>query len=1051
MAGWDDETAVAPDVPEAPGYTLVEPLGSGGMGDVYRARQARTGREVAVKILRGSVVEAEPAQRLLAEASAIARLRHKNVVELLDLTRTRDGRPMIVLELVDGGDLTGWERRFPGWGAIRRAVTGVLDGLAAAHGAQLVHADLKPSNLLLSRDGVVKISDFGIARWQDPLHRSDGPRSISGTPEYMAPEQLLPDGHVGPWTDLYALGVMLHEWLGGRTPFVACDDLPSLMRRKLTLEPPPIVPRAGLTIPDEVQRLAQQLLALEPRERPRFAAQLRQALEASLPEPSSDHARGAPAVSWSPSAHDPSLALPTTLPLIGRRAERRLLENQVEAVHASARPRLVLLRGPAGIGKSHLALWAFGEVERRGWMEGLAAGFDFEGGAHGDGLRHAMRRLLGVPDGRGDPFEGSWRWLLDGPVAPFPAREVLGWIRADRGFTSPERSGELAALILRAASRVRPVYLWLDDLLWSRDGAAELVDRLLEAGDAGVLVVGTVRSGTADHASARKRLDRWLAHSSTSYIALGPLSVEERVELARAALPLDPEFAREVGRELDDMTPLELVQSLAHWHERGWLEGDPGALRPAASHTLSSLRLSTRDLFDARLRAILHRTPDVMERALVTAALLGDPFEAEVLRASLPDAPEVVDEAIAWALLRGLWRSMPGGAMRFDHGLLRTASLDLLMHRPDASRLSAQAARGIAAVHDVAVPAFGRRVSELWLAAGEDAEATATLLRTGRAVAQAGALERARDLHRGIAEWVERARDPRARVDHRLLAATIELHAGRHSRAAEGAAEAIASARELGDHDRLAEAQLLAATVAFGRASYAEGEALAASLRAIEGGASPGRARVAVQAEGLLADLAALREDFARVAVHYARAEPWLGPAQDRALTHRWLARGAELALIEGDPDRAAERLGRAIEGTRGDGDTDDLPDLMEIATRVRWARGEHAEAAREAQARVLEVRALGDATRLTGARVTLALAVAAGGEPRATAEAIEALLEAQADAPRERAFEIWALGWLAARLRDLDLTEFGAELEGVIHARRRRVHEGSRRPTTIT
>lgn len=1030
-----------PALPRASSYRFDALLGTGGMGEVYRAEQLATGRAVAVKVLREDAgATTESTQRLLAEASAIARLKHRNVVELLDLTRTEDSsRPMIVLELVDAGDLSPWADEFPGWGAIRRATSDVLRGLAAAHGAQLVHADLKPSNLLVAPDGSVKISDFGIARWQNPLRGMPGPSAISGTPEYMAPEQLLPDGHVGPWTDLYALGVMLHEWLGVRTPFSDVEDLPSLMRRKLTLDPPPIDPKPGLEIPEEVDALARQLLSLEPRDRPRFAAQLRTALESALPDPSAERRDSAPPVSWFPSAHDPSLALPTTLPLIGRMKERRFLQNQIEAVQGSAKPRLVLLRGPAGIGKSHLALWGFGEVERRGLMEGLAAGFDFDGGAHGDGLRHAMRRLLGSPASQAAPFEGPWRWLA-GEGEPFAAREVLDWIRSDRGFASPERAAELSHAILRAATRVRPVYLWLDDLLWSRDGAAELVDRLLEADDVGALIVGTIRAGTADHALVRRRLDRWLAHPSTSYIRLGPLGPQERAELASAVLPLSSEFARELGHALEEATPLEIVQALTHWHERGWLDGPPGAMRPSEGHSLATLRASTRDLFDERLRSILQRQPDVVERTLITGALLGDPFEADVIQASLPDHPEVVDDAIEWALLRGLWRSMPGGAMRFDHGLLRTAALDRLMHRPDAARLQELAAEGISAVHDLAVPSIGLRVSELWLAAGQYASATWTLLHTGRAIARAGALERARDIWLGVGEWIDRSRDPRAHFDHRLLFATIEYFASRFGSAERAAREALDDARALDDPLRLATAQLLYASVAFHRGVYARSEAIATELAEVPAGASAGRIRISILAANRLAELAGLREDFTGVRRCYDRIAELLPKAKDRALEHRALAQSAELALVEGQPEQAAELLERAIEGYREQGDTDDLPDLLEIETRILWARGAWREAEGRALARVRQVRELGDAHRLSGALVTLCLVKAARPDGEGLADTIERLLEAFAELPREEPFEVWGLLRLETALRERGEPRLADEVAALTEARRARV-----------
>ena len=193
---------------------MVSPLGAGGMGEVYRARDPRLNRDVALKILPAEVA-ADPSrrQRFEIEARAVAALSHPNIVAVYDV-----GEGYIVSELVDGEPLRG--ARF----GLRKTLdiaAQIASGLAAAHAAGVVHRDLKPENILLTRDGRAKILDFGLARMtQAPGHPDTtmpapltGPGVVMGTVGYMSPEQVrgLDADHR---SDIFSFGVVLHEMLG---------------------------------------------------------------------------------------------------------------------------------------------------------------------------------------------------------------------------------------------------------------------------------------------------------------------------------------------------------------------------------------------------------------------------------------------------------------------------------------------------------------------------------------------------------------------------------------------------------------------------------------------------------------------------------------------------------------------------------------------------------------------------------------------------------------------------------------------------------------------
>lgn len=201
-------------------YVIVELIGAGGMGEVYRARDRVLERDVAIKVLHGHLAEDDDLlERFRREARVLARVRHPGIIAIYDMLPIGDGRQAIVLEYVPGHSLEQEiaEAGTLDWRRCAEIGTQVAGALAAAHAQEIVHRDIKPSNILLEPNGSVRVADFGIARLQDDRTVTRGGESL-GTPAFMAPEQV--HGHQATaQSDLYSLGAVLFLAATGRTPF----------------------------------------------------------------------------------------------------------------------------------------------------------------------------------------------------------------------------------------------------------------------------------------------------------------------------------------------------------------------------------------------------------------------------------------------------------------------------------------------------------------------------------------------------------------------------------------------------------------------------------------------------------------------------------------------------------------------------------------------------------------------------------------------------------------------------------------------------------------
>jgi serine/threonine protein kinase/tetratricopeptide (TPR) repeat protein len=250
--------------PRLPHYTMLEQLERGGMGVVYRARDARLGRSVALKFIPPHLAASDEAKRrFLVEAQAAAALEHPNICTVYEVGETDDGRMYIAMPFYVGETLAHLIARGPAplTQAIRITLD-IADGLAKAHERGIVHRDIKPANIMLTSDGLVKILDFGIAKLSASGQTEPGMRL--GTIAYMSPEQALGMG-VDHRTDIWSLGVVLYEALAGTRPFHGDDDLAILYAiQSRDLEP---LSRSRDDLPAALDGVLAKALAKRPEER----------------------------------------------------------------------------------------------------------------------------------------------------------------------------------------------------------------------------------------------------------------------------------------------------------------------------------------------------------------------------------------------------------------------------------------------------------------------------------------------------------------------------------------------------------------------------------------------------------------------------------------------------------------------------------------------------------------------------------------------------------------------------------------------------------------
>jgi eukaryotic-like serine/threonine-protein kinase len=644
MTGTSDARAAAPVI--AGRYEVAELLGRGGASRVHAARDLVTGARVAVKLLDSGVKDTSP--RVRREISALRLLRLPGVVSLLD-EGVHEGAPFLVMGVAAGEPFPGRAGVLP-WDTIAAPTLALLEVLARVHAAGVVHRDLKPSNVLVDADGRVTIVDFGIS-WGPALgDHVTSAGVIVGTPEYLAPEQLV-GGGADARTDLYAVGEMLYEALTGAPPHVA-EDFNELLARKRARVPTPVRRRAP-DVPREVAQVVEQLLAIEPSDRPQSAGEVLASLFGVHRSPGGAVAMprlgGTAALDRLVAAASEGCSLDVSGPRGSGRS--RLLADAAERLAASGRRVLWALPGSAPYSSLAAALGGFDDLRTAGRAEAEAAiderlRRELRAGAvvcaddaerldrwsaaaleRGRGAGTVVRVTnTPAPDGivLSELSESDLRELFAGPDRIFHLRE-------DGARELAMRTGGLPArIVVEIAAWARAGFAhWSDGRVVVRRQSLDRLRGGLTLGDELLLSPGTASASTA-------RLDELL-----SWIALAwPHSTQEVLAGAtkQPLWTLEPEIDAlledSLVRRLPDgrFLPLVVPRLLQSWD----------AERRRAAHRALAYVLAPGTPYRLRHLAAAGEPTEVADEALLVAPELSR-------RGRVADSLVVLDEGLAAA------------------------------------------------------------------------------------------------------------------------------------------------------------------------------------------------------------------------------------------------------------------------------------------------------------------------------------------------------------------------------------------------------------------
>jgi tetratricopeptide (TPR) repeat protein len=723
-------------------FRVLDTLGRGGMGVVYRTLDRERGVEVALKTLRG--ITPESVLRFKNEFRALRDVRHPNLVELGELFEN-DGIWFFTMELVRGLRFLEWVKssdedsasfshpapptneptdllgdptvvdapatvqhkrattrepraqRFAtprcDLGRLRTALAGLARGLGALHAAGKVHRDVKPSNILIDDRGRVVLLDFGVVA---ELHRAFEERLLFGTARYMAPEQARAST-VSPAADWYAVGVLLYQALTGQLPFPeqSTDDLLALKQHATPPKPSDIV--GG--IPEDLDAIVTNLMQPDPQARHDGAALL-ELLGSEADEPA-----------WP--------AMQADRIFVGRREELEVLHGALAA--SRTRSACVVVEGESGIGKSTLVerflLDARGAIALRGRChERERVPFNALDGVIDDLARYLSTR-------RTSSLERLAPEDVPALVAVFPALQIA--FKADPAASTAELRGRgfraLRELFSRVARR-KPVVLAIDDLQWADADSAALLDELV--GETPLCVIATKRPGpsAADRALHDARV-----------LALGGLAREDARELVELVAADAGERAAAIASETGGH-PL-FLRELARRHADGPLRLDDVICTRAA------------------------RLDPIAQRVLAVVAIAGSPIAQQIVTTTLglgtADAePHIA--ALARDQLVRLHGPRPQDAIEPYHDRIRAAI---------AARHDTGEQRALQLSLATALEAAGASADALharFEAAGETARATQYIVAAAAAARRAYAFGRAAELYRRALDTTHDAAQRRA-------------------------------------------------------------------------------------------------------------------------------------------------------------------------------------------------------------------------------------------------------------------------------------------------
>ncbi len=753
------------------------------MGEVYHARDARLGRELALKLLPASRVgETDATERFLREARAASALNHPNVITVYDIGQGSRGW-YIAMELVRGRTLA----RFIGTSPDVRMIAGLgaqaARALSVAHEARIVHRDIKPDNLMVRDDGYVKVLDFGLARL---FERDGGPDSnsdewktgaglIVGTMRYLAPEQASGEVVAAP-TDIFALGVVLYELLTGVHPFARSSTM-ALLGAIIARDPDPIAERRA-ELPPLVCTLVHRMLAKEPAMRP-AAAEVAATLEAiagttvgeAFPEsldavrlaatpvpplpsglvsPAAIAAAHAVTVAW-PLADGttPAVAASTYHPpltstgptIVGRQRDRALLFDAWTQA-AAGQGQLLGVAGEPGVGKSTFVDACLMELSTRSGIV-VARGRCSERLAGTEAFLPILEALESAV--RADPsgqvrgllqrHAPTWFRELDDATSVDPTQTSSDQVPQGLQAASPERMKREIMGFIEATARARPFVIFLEDLHWADASTVDLLAYLGSRLDSmPLLVIATYRlteMRLARHPFLAAHLDLQSRGLGTEIVLdlLDRAHVEELLARRYPGHRFPEAFAALLHAKTEG-SPLFLIDLLRWLGSRGEIADFNGAWQ--LTGTMPSIE---RDL-PPSVRGMIQRKIEQLEESdrklLMAASVQGFAFDSTIVADVLGLEPADVEERLTtlekvYAFVRAIEEvdlpdRTPSVRFRFVHVLYQNA---LFGDIPTSRRvaLSGQVASALEARYGARASELAAELAVLWDGARSPAKA----------------------------------------------------------------------------------------------------------------------------------------------------------------------------------------------------------------------------------------------------------------------------------------------------------------------------------------
>jgi tetratricopeptide (TPR) repeat protein len=700
-----DFVGAAPQMPFQLGsYEVTERLGVGGMGCVYRARDLRLHRQVALKLLPEHLA-ADPAARssLQREAVAAAALDHPFICKIYDIVE-HGGVLIIAMELIEGQTLATRLRHPIAFADAVRIAGEIAEALEAAHVRGVSHQDLTPANVMLTTGGRVKVLDFGLAKrlGSSPIDApGGGPRSRYGTPAYMAPEQVR-DEPSDLRVDIFAFGLILCELVAGCHPFRR--QTASATMAAIEGEPPDL---SGATreISPQTAALLARLLAKSPQARPSTMGEVRRALQQTM-SPGRTVLTGSTAGTLA------------RAPLVERDQEIRLLEEHLSAALAGT-GAVVLISGEPGIGKTSLAQALLAMAEARGARTSIGRCRETGGSAPYGPFVEIFEGLLStLPDADAREILGDSLPEM-ARLMPTATRRFGGARAPAERPLHPQRRVLFNAFrdVLRRLGCFGPRAFVLEDLHWADEPTLLLLQHAAEmAGELPLMLIGTHRDGDIDLSSAFVRtLDGLIRGRHARRLTLRRLTLPAVGSLLEAMSGRQPPTC--LTKAIHQSTagnPFFVEEVYEHLREEGRLFAPDGGwqLNPQAWD------LSVPDSVRVVLRHRLGRLRPGTVKVMTTAALIGESFSTLLLERLCEGGAEPVTDAIEQAEAAGLIeleRAEREPRYQFQHTLVRRALIDSLS-LPRRQQLHARIAAVIEQVYagrlDRAAPSLAHHLLE---------------------------------------------------------------------------------------------------------------------------------------------------------------------------------------------------------------------------------------------------------------------------------------------------------------------------------------------------